>query len=183
MAESGDGRRSHGPRRRPSSHRSQAPARDYRRAGGRAGEQGGRAPRARSPGGKAESPACRDGYAGFNELYRLAGAEGPRIHEAACWAHVQRKFFDIHAANASPLAAEALRRIGALYDIDARIRGRPPDERRRVRAAESVPHLAALRPGWRTTCAGCRATVRLPGRSAMLCRAGRHSRSMSTTAR
>src|SRR3546814_496044 len=55
MAESGDGRRSHGPRRRPSPHRSGAPARNHRRAGGRAGYQGGRAPRARSPGGKAEN--------------------------------------------------------------------------------------------------------------------------------
>src|SRR3546814_5644929 len=42
-----------------------------------------------------------DGYAGFNELYAPAGSEGPRIHEAACWAHVRRKFFDIHASNAS----------------------------------------------------------------------------------
>mgnify|MGYP000264962274 CR=1 FL=1 len=86
-----------------------------------------------------------DGYAGFNELYAPAGAEGPRIHEAACWAHVRRKFFDIHAANASPLAAEALKQIGELYDIETRIRGRPPDERRRVRAAESRLQLTALK--------------------------------------
>jgi len=33
-----------------------------------------------------------DGYAGFNELFI-----GGRIVEAACWAHVRRKFFDVHA--------------------------------------------------------------------------------------
>jgi hypothetical protein len=86
-----------------------------------------------------------DGYAGFNELYTPDGPEGPRIREAACWAHVRRKFFDIHASNASPLAGEALKRVGALYDIEARIRGRPPDARRRVRRTESAPHLAALK--------------------------------------
>src|SRR3546814_21121202 len=59
---------------------------------------------ARSPGGRAESPACRDGYAGFNELYRLAGAEEPRIPEVACWATVQPKFFDLHSPNPSPIA-------------------------------------------------------------------------------
>ena len=38
-----------------------------------------------------------DGYAGFNELFA-----GNRIVEAACWVHVRRKFFDVHAANRSP---------------------------------------------------------------------------------
>ena len=51
-----------------------------------------------------------DGYAGFNELFA-----GGRIVEAACWAHVRRKFFDVHAATASPIAKEALDRIGQLY--------------------------------------------------------------------
>ncbi|GAB4363533.1 MAG: IS66 family transposase [Kiloniellaceae bacterium] len=108
-----------------------------------------------SPDRKAEHPLAHlkgfrgalqaDGYAGLNELHAPAGPEGPRIHESACWAQVRHKFFDIHAANASPLAAEALERIGALYDIEARIRGRPPDERRRGQVAESGPHLAALK--------------------------------------
>lgn len=31
-----------------------------------------------------------DGYAGFNRLY-----DSGRICEAACWAHVRRKFFDL----------------------------------------------------------------------------------------
>jgi len=39
-----------------------------------------------------------DGYAGFNRLY-----DSGRIREAACWAHVRRKFFDIEQAHASPL--------------------------------------------------------------------------------
>ena len=76
-------------------------------------------------------------------------------------AHVRRKFFDIHAANASPLAAEALKRIGALYDIEARIRGRPPDARRQVRRTESAPHLAALKTWLEDQ------LRRLPGKSAL----------------
>jgi transposase len=51
-----------------------------------------------------------DGYAGFNDLFA-----GNRIIEAGCWAHVRRKFFDVHAANGSPIAKEALDRIGRLY--------------------------------------------------------------------
>jgi transposase len=59
-----------------------------------------------------------DGYAGFNAIF-----EAGKVTEIACWAHVRRKFFDVHAANASPLAKEALERIGALYGIEERIRG------------------------------------------------------------
>ena len=66
------------------------------------------------------------------------------IQEAACWAHVRRKFFDLHKAHASPIAAEALRRIGDLYAIETTIRGKPPLERQLAREAKAVPLLASL---------------------------------------
>jgi transposase len=80
-----------------------------------------------------------DGYAGFNRLY-----ESGRMQEAACWAHVRRKFFDLHQAHASPMATEAVERIGQLYAIESEIRGRSPDERQRVREARSRPLLPSL---------------------------------------
>ena len=80
-----------------------------------------------------------DGYAGFNRLY-----DSGRIREAACWAHVRRKFFDLHQAHASPIATEAVERIGQLYAIENEIRGRSPDERRCVRDTRSRPLLTSL---------------------------------------
>jgi len=80
-----------------------------------------------------------DAYAGFGPLY-----EDGRIREVACWAHVRRKFFDLYAAHASPIATEAIRRIGELYDIEREVRGRPPDERREVRQARARPLLDGL---------------------------------------
>ena len=44
----------------------------------------------------------------------------------------------------SPIATEAVERIGALYAIEKEIRGRPPDERREVRNARSRPLLDAM---------------------------------------
>jgi len=79
-----------------------------------------------------------DAYAGFDRLY------GERIQEAACWAHVRRKFYEIHLAHQSPIAAEALEKIGMLYEIESEVRGKPPDERRRVRQARAGPKLEAL---------------------------------------
>jgi len=79
-----------------------------------------------------------DAYAGFERLY------GERIQEAACWAHARRKFFDVHATTDSPIAAEALDRIGRLYAIESEIRGRLPAERLVVRQARAGPELHAL---------------------------------------
>jgi transposase len=80
-----------------------------------------------------------DGYAGFNGLFA-----GNRIAEAACWAHVRRKFFDVHAANGSSIAKQALDRIGDLYGVEKTITGLPPDPRRAERQQRSKPIIAAL---------------------------------------
>jgi len=81
-----------------------------------------------------------DGYAGFNELYRAG-----ECIEVACWAHVRRKFFDIHAANGAPLAREALERIGVLYGVEREARGKPPEERRSLRQSRAGPLLDELK--------------------------------------
>jgi transposase len=87
-----------------------------------------------------------DGYAGFKAL---SGEQKERkegaVQFAFCWAHARRKFFDFHHATGSPIAAEALRRIAELYQIETRIRGRPPDQRVRTRQAESRPLVEAMK--------------------------------------
>jgi transposase len=111
-----------------------------------------------SPDRKGEHPAGHlekyagilqaDGYAGFNKLY-----EKGRIVEAACWAHVRRKFHDLYQAHQSPIAKEALERIGQLYAMEQEIRGRSPAERKEVRRARARPLLEALHIWWKATLA------------------------------
>jgi hypothetical protein len=82
-----------------------------------------------------------DGYAGFGGL--LTGEDdGPQL--AFCWAHVRRKFYDIHLANHSPLAEEILQRIGELYAIEANIRGTPAENRQWQRQQRSRPLVDGL---------------------------------------
>jgi transposase len=81
-----------------------------------------------------------DGYAGFDQIYEAGG-----IQEAACWAHVRRKFYDLQVAHKSPVAAEALERIGALYAIEKEIQGRSAEERRAIRDLRSRPLLGSLK--------------------------------------
>lgn len=83
-----------------------------------------------------------DGYAGFQGLY---DRQHEPLVEAACWAHARRKYFDLHASTASPVALEALERIAALYKIEERCRGKSPAERRTARQEHAVPRLEGLR--------------------------------------
>jgi transposase len=119
-----------------------------------------------SPDRKAERPASHlegfrgvlqvDGYAGFERLT----ASGD-IVLAACWAHARRKFYDVHEATGSPIAAEALRRIAELYAIETPIRGRMAEQRRRVRDTNSRLLLDAMKPWLETELA------RIPRRGAL----------------
>jgi hypothetical protein len=89
-----------------------------------------------------------DGYSGFNGLYRRP--TDPLL-EVGCWAHVRRKFHDLYVAHDSPATREALDRIGALYAVEATVRGQPPEQRRAVRRARAGPLLDEFHAWLQTT--------------------------------
>ena len=60
-----------------------------------------------------------------------------------CWAYVRRKFHDVHLTG-SPLAKEALDRIGSLFDIERAANGLPPDMRRHIRQSRAAPLVDEL---------------------------------------
>jgi transposase len=80
-----------------------------------------------------------DGYVGFESL---SGKNTIKL--AACWAHTRRKFYEVEKATGSPIAAEALRRIGRIYAVDAKIRGMSKTKRRAVRRVRAKPIVIAL---------------------------------------
>src|SRR2546430_11561007 len=65
-------------------------------------------------------------------LYRANRNPGP-IVEAACWAHGRRKFFDLARLSKAPIAADAVKRIDALFAIEREINGLMPQEHLRDR--------------------------------------------------
>jgi transposase len=101
-----------------------------------------------SPDRKGERPAEHlAGFSGFLHADAYAGYSIPRITHVQCMAHARRYFFDVFDATKSPVAQEALRRIGALYAIEAEINGKPADVRLAERQARAVPLLTELK-GW-----------------------------------
>jgi len=112
-----------------------APAAWYRYTPDRKGEH------PRSHLGRFSGILQADAYGGWNGLY-----DSGRVTEAACWAHARRPWWDLYdqRRDDTGLAAQALRRIQALYAIEADIRGQPPDIRRQARQARAGPLLAEL---------------------------------------
>jgi transposase len=84
-----------------------------------------------------------DGYAAYK---KVAGSNSTEtsVTLAFCWSHVRRGFYDLAKAKA-PIATETLQRIAALYEIEARVRGKNAADRLALRQAESKPLVTKLR--------------------------------------
>ena len=79
-----------------------------------------------------------DDYSGYKAGF------GKGIVEIGCMAHARRKFYDLHQANQSTLAAQALEYIKHLYEVERQTKDLPPDKRQAIRAAKARPLADAL---------------------------------------
>jgi transposase len=84
-----------------------------------------------------------DAYAGFNDLYHPGRQPSP-MTEAACWAHGRRKLFAQAQLAKAPIAAEAVRRIDAIFDAERDINGMQAAERRAAREQRVATLVAGL---------------------------------------
>jgi transposase len=88
-----------------------------------------------------------DGYGAYN---RLAKPEGTKdvVRLAGCWAHVRRKFFELHANESSRLATQTIEAMAALWQIEDDIRGNASEHRCAVRRRLSRPRVQDLFALW-----------------------------------
>jgi len=100
-----------------------------------------------------------DDYAGYKACF--AGDENAAV-ELGCMAHARRKFFDLHAANQSPIAAKALDWFGLLYQIERDAKDVTVENRAQLREQNSCVVLGEFHE-WLTK---TRATV-APGGALM----------------
>ncbi|MDZ4811927.1 MAG: IS66 family transposase [Pseudomonadota bacterium] len=80
-----------------------------------------------------------DDYAGYKRLFQTTP-----MREVACWAHARRNFFELHKANQSTIAAEALTRIGGLYDVERESKDLDTQARYAHRQQHAAPKAEAL---------------------------------------
>ncbi len=77
-----------------------------------------------------------DAYSGYQALFK------GQVLELGCMAHARRKFFDLHAAQATPITTEALRRFAQLYEIEREAKDMSIEERAELRRRKSIPLLS-----------------------------------------
>lgn len=80
-----------------------------------------------------------DDYSGYKALF----ANG--VTELGCWAHARRKFVDLHQASGSQIAQQAIGRIAALYQIEAKARDLADGVRHELRQRYATPLVHDLK--------------------------------------
>lgn len=75
-----------------------------------------------------------DGYGGYDQVLKQESRIG-----AACFAHARRKFDELVKDNLSPVGAQAIQRIAALYNIVRQVKECLPQERQAIRQARAKP--------------------------------------------
>jgi len=99
-----------------------------------------------------------DGFSAYNRLAATDRPGGP-VTLAACWAHLRRRFYELHVADVSRIATATVEQMSVLWAIEAEIRGKHPATRQAIRQARSAPVIAALFSLWHTE------LPRIPGKS------------------
>jgi transposase len=112
-----------------------------------------------------------DGYAGYRKLAGAPQANGLRL--AGCWAHLRRRFFDLHANGESLVATATVEQMKHLWAVEDEVRGQPPGARLAARKATSAEIVQALFDLWE------RELPRISGKS-KLAEAIRYARSHRT---
>ena len=79
-----------------------------------------------------------DDYSGYKASF------GQGVLEAGCLAHARRKFFDLHAANKSQIAAFALEQFAKVYGIERDLKDLSAEPKKVIRQQQTKPLLDAL---------------------------------------
>ncbi len=79
-----------------------------------------------------------DDYSGYKAMFHSG------MVELGCMAHARRKFFDLHAANQSPVAAKALDWFSLLYQVESEAKTLDCIARQKIRKEKAKPLLDGL---------------------------------------
>jgi len=87
-----------------------------------------------------------DGYSGYKKIAGAPRGNGLRL--AGCWAHLRRRFFDLHANGESVVATATVAQMKSLWAVEEEVRGQPPQARLAARRATSADVVQALFDLW-----------------------------------
>jgi transposase len=90
-----------------------------------------------------------DGYSAYTRLAKTGtGASNETVTLAGCWAHLRRRFYELHLDGSSRLATQTVTTMAALWKIEGDIRGLAPAARMAARQQRSASIVAELFNLW-----------------------------------
>ncbi|PWJ82316.1 transposase IS66-like protein [Pseudaminobacter salicylatoxidans] len=91
-----------------------------------------------------------DGYTAYTSLAkaRVKAGSNEAIRLAGCWAHLRRKFYDLHISGLSQAATNTVIAMSALWKVEDEVRGKDADTRATLRQEKSAAIVAALFDLW-----------------------------------
>jgi transposase len=90
-----------------------------------------------------------DGYSAYTRLAKTGtGSGNETVTLAGCWAHLRRRFYELHIHGSSRLATQTVTAMAALWKIEGDIRGLAPPARMAARQQRSATLVAQLFDLW-----------------------------------
>ena len=90
-----------------------------------------------------------DGYSAYTRLAKAGtGASNETVTLAGCWAHLRRRFYELHLNGSSRLATQTVTTMAGLWKIEGDIRGLAPAARMAARQQRSASIVAELFNLW-----------------------------------
>lgn len=91
-----------------------------------------------------------DGYGAYTSMIKAQAKAGrnEQIQLAGCWAHLRRKFYDLHLSGISQAATDTVIAMTKLWKIEDEVRGKNADIRAAFRQEQSETIVARLFDLW-----------------------------------
>ncbi len=91
-----------------------------------------------------------DGYSAYTSLAKTRAKDGNNetIRLAGCWAHLRRKFYDLHISGVSKAATDTIIAMTELWRIEDEVRGRDAGSRSILRQEKSATIVSELFDLW-----------------------------------
>lgn len=89
-----------------------------------------------------------DGYSAYTKLAKASVGASDTVTLAGCWAHLRRRFYELHISSVSRLASQTVAKMAELWKVEDEIRGRDPAARMAARQDRSAAIVADLFGLW-----------------------------------
>ena len=91
-----------------------------------------------------------DGYSAYTNLLKARAKSGSNetIKLAGCWAHLRRKFYELHISGISQGATASVTAMSKLWEVEDEVRGKDADSRAALRQEKSAAIVASLFEQW-----------------------------------